>query len=705
MGQKERINEAKFIYDIEISAMLNDTERWKKFLDFSSEFYKYSFMENLLMFAQRPDVTMCATMEQWNSVGRWVNRGAKGIKIINNQDNEISLKYVFDVKDTHGDAKVLFRRWNAEESQVINILTDYFKYKDNNSIEDVITRYVYEHFDDNPIIRGLSDKELETLTPDFIENTIKYSIYSVAKRCGIKINEESLFENFSTIQDPLQLQLMGAIQNSFSNEILRIVEYKIRQNKREVKRNGEIRQVWNENQEEYGGKLSVQIPTISDGRNDNGQTTSERTRNNQQETQDRGRIETTTSETTDKRISSDGEIQPNDRGIDRRITTSRNRGKNLEVEQDSTSFILPDNKVSEEYIEEILKSGGNIVGAIDRIQEILKDETLKKKDKANKIKQEYEWTGTGFPDEYKAEALSKGIEIIDNVNKAKTILSWIEVTNRLEDIFETKDTQLDIFSNNFEIRENKEQDEAEQNENIFVAKDDIVIKDENEINKFVVDLIGENVYIENRLFKLTNTNFRTNEVELLDLEMKIPIFRTLEINQFYNYYNEDQRNIEVEEIEPIEQKEFNQEENKIIEIKTQDNRINYHIPNNFEKHQNLKIKYKENIEAIRLLKQIEGENRLATEEEQEILARYNGWGGLAKVFEKNSNEWQNEYNEIKTILTEEEYSKARASVTNAFYTDKKIIDSIYLGLLRLGVESGNILEPSARNRKFYGQIT
>lgn len=705
MGQKERINEAKFIYDIEISAMLNDTERWKKFLDFSSEFYKYSFMENLLMFAQRPDVTMCATMEQWNSVGRWVNRGAKGIKIINNQDNEISLKYVFDVKDTHGDAKVLFRRWNAEESQVINILTDYFKYKDNNSIEDVITRYVYEHFDDNPIIRGLSDKELETLTPDFIENTIKYSIYSVAKRCGIKINEESLFENFSTIQDPLQLQLMGAIQNSFSNEILRIVEYKIRQNKREVKRNGEIRQVWNENQEEYGGKLSVQIPTISDGRNDNGQTTSERTRNNQQETQDRGRIETTTSETTDKRISSDGEIQPNDRGIDRRITTSRNRGKNLEVEQDSTSFILPDNKVSEEYIEEILKSGGNIVGAIDRIQEILKDETLKKKDKANKIKQEYEWTGTGFPDEYKAEALSKGIEIIDNVNKAKTILSWIEVTNRLEDIFETKDTQLDIFSNNFEIRENKEQDEAEQNENIFVAKDDIVIKDENEINKFVVDLIGENVYIENRLFKLTNTNFRTNEVELLDLEMKIPIFRTLEINQFYNYYNEDQRNIEVEEIEPIEQKESNQEENKIIEIKTQDNRINYHIPNNFEKHQNLKIKYKENIEAIRLLKQIEGENRLATEEEQEILARYNGWGGLAKVFEKNSNEWQNEYNEIKTILTEEEYSKARASVTNAFYTDKKIIDSIYLGLLRLGVESGNILEPSARNRKFYGQIT
>ena len=77
MSRKDKISEAKTIYEIELSAMLNDTERWRKFLEFSSEFYKYSFVENLLMFAQRPEVTMCATMEQWNSVGRWVNRGAK----------------------------------------------------------------------------------------------------------------------------------------------------------------------------------------------------------------------------------------------------------------------------------------------------------------------------------------------------------------------------------------------------------------------------------------------------------------------------------------------------------------------------------------------------------------------------------------------------------------------------------------------------
>lgn len=703
MGQKEKINEAKAIYDIEMSAMLNDVNRWKKFLDFSSEFYKYSFMENLLMFAQRPDVTMCATMEQWNSVGRWVNRGAKGIRIINNQDDEISLKYVFDVKDTHGDAKILFRRWKADENQIVNILKDYFKYEKSDTIEDIVTRYIYENFDNNAIIKGLSDVELKTLTPDFLENTIKYSIYNVAKRCDIKVDEENLFNEFSKIQSPLQLQLIGAIQNSFSNDILRIVEYKIRQNNREVKRNGEIRQIWNENQKEYGGKLSVQIPTISDGGNDNGQITSEGTRNNQEETQNRGRIETEISETTDKRISSDSEIQSNDRGNDRGTITRGDRRKNLEVEQ-STSFVLPNNKVSEEYIEKILKSGGNVIGAIERIKEILKDDTLTKKEKANKIKKEYEWTGTGFPDEYRADALPKGIEIIDNTNKAKTVLTWIEVTNRLEDIFQTKDTQLDLFNNNFEIRENKEQNEVENNEDIFITKDDVVIKDDKEIKNFVANLLGKNVYIEDRLFKVTSVKFMTDEVELLDLEMSkiYPISRVIGINEFYNYYNADERNIEVEETE--QEKITEQENNNIIEFKRNDERKNYQIPNNFEKHQNLKIKYQENIDAINLLKKIESENRLATIEEQEILAKYNGWGGLAKAFDENAEDWKKEYNELKILLTEDEYINAKSSVVNAFYTDKTIIDSIYLGLLRLGFDGGNILEPSAGIGNFLGRL-
>lgn len=381
MTLKEKINEAKVIYDIEISAILKDKNRWKKFLDFSSGFYKYTFMENLLMFAQKPNVTMCATLEQWNSVGRWVNRGAKALKIINNQDDEIYLKYVFDVKDTHGDAKVLFRKWESNEDQVVHILKNYFKYEECNSLNDIIMRYVYENFDTNKIVKGLSDDELDVLNSDFLENIIKYTTYSVAKRCNVKVDEEEIFENFSKIENPLQLQLIGTIQSSFTNDVLRIVEYKIRQNNMEVRKNGEIRKIWNENQKEYGRELSVQVSAISDGRNDNGKTTSEGTRNNQEETLNRERIETKISETTDKRVSSNSEIQSNDRRNDQRIIAGGDRGKDLEVvEENTTSFILPDN------------------------------------------------------------------------------------------------TQLDLFNNNFTIQENKQLENIENNEEKFVAKDDVIVE-------------------------------------------------------------------------------------------------------------------------------------------------------------------------------------------------------------------------------------
>ena len=148
MGRKEKINEAITIFEIEIASMLQDSERWKQFLDFSSEFYKYSFPENLLMFAQRPDVTMCATLEQWNSVGRWVKKGSKGIRLINDKDNEVSLKYVFDVTDTYGNEKILARRWRADEQDVVTILKDYYKYADENGFKEIISIYVAEYIED-----------------------------------------------------------------------------------------------------------------------------------------------------------------------------------------------------------------------------------------------------------------------------------------------------------------------------------------------------------------------------------------------------------------------------------------------------------------------------------------------------------------------------------------------------------------------------
>lgn len=119
----------------------------------------------------------------------------------------------------------------------------------------------------------------------------------------------------------------------------------------------------------------------------------------------------------------------------------------------------------------------------------------------------------------------------------------------------------------------------------------------------------------------------------------------------------------------------------------------------------LKEKFQRNIEAIKVLKKCEEENRYATKEEQEILVKYVGWGGLSKAFEEKDGNWSTEYNILKDLLTETEYKDARASTLTAFYTPPIVIRSIYKALENMGIKEANILEPSCRNRKLYWYAT
>ena len=117
-----------------------------------------------------------------------------------------------------------------------------------------------------------------------------------------------------------------------------------------------------------------------------------------------------------------------------------------------------------------------------------------------------------------------------------------------------------------------------------------------------------------------------------------------------------------------------------------------------------KAKYKANMEAIHLLQTLEKEERLATPEEQEILSRYVGWGGIPRAFEESNSSWANEYLELKNTLSPEEYSAARASTLNAFYTSPTVIRSMYEVLENMGLKQGNILEPSCGVGNFMGLI-
>ena len=117
-----------------------------------------------------------------------------------------------------------------------------------------------------------------------------------------------------------------------------------------------------------------------------------------------------------------------------------------------------------------------------------------------------------------------------------------------------------------------------------------------------------------------------------------------------------------------------------------------------------KARYKANIDAIKLVKQLMAENRYATDAEQVVLSKYVGWGGLSNAFNSNNKNWSNEYAELKELLSPEEWNTARNSTLNAHYTDISVIRAMYAGLNQLGFKGGNLLEPSAGIGNFLGAM-
>lgn len=115
-------------------------------------------------------------------------------------------------------------------------------------------------------------------------------------------------------------------------------------------------------------------------------------------------------------------------------------------------------------------------------------------------------------------------------------------------------------------------------------------------------------------------------------------------------------------------------------------------------------KFNNNVEAIRVLKKCEEENRFATPQEQEILSKYVGWGGLPQAFDEKDFSWSNEYSILKNLLDEKEYSQARESTLTAFYTPPVVIRSMYKALENMGLKTGNILEPSCGVGNFIGML-
>jgi len=677
LGRKENLNKAKEIYNDVMNEICKDRNNWKDFLEFSSRFYKYSFTENLLMFGQNKNVSMCATLEEWNSIGRWIKPHSSGIKILRDTEDNMHLDYVFDVNDTYArkdipnaytDKKLENFKWNATKEQATEILKNYFGYEDIDSLENTISTYISKEIDNSGLLLNLSEKEEnECFKPEFIELLVKSTTYQVACRCGIKEeNVDKLLNGYEKISNPIVINVLGNCISHCSSELLKIIEYKIKQIKKEELKYANTRKIWNNNQEESKGDVSNKVQRINDTNNINGQIIGERTGDIKTEGDNRETIEGTEPTSNDRGVYSGSEIQSGNRTEDRGTITTNVGGENLkddkEVEQ-STSFSLPKYEVPEDLVNRVLSDGGNTEDSINRIKDILTNDEMTTKEQIIAIRNEYGDAGASVED-FSWESRAKGLTIEDKVSKAKITLGWADVLKRMKNIFKVEDEQLGF----------------ESLVSLSYQENEIIEKEDNSKYDFIKDLLGKDITLSDREYQVNKVNLETKEIELYDKSIKgwFPILRLMNLDEFALEYSKSNS--------------IKQDEEEII-----DNKINYEMPIESEK-LNARQRANANIEAIKLLKQIESENRFATVDEQSVLAKYSGWGGLSKVFDSHFGDWQVQPIEVENNLTEEEYAEAKASVVNSFYTDPIIIDSMYMALDRFGFKGGNILEPSARNR-------
>ena len=232
--------------------------------------------------------------------------------------------------------------------------------------------------------------------------------------------------------------------------------------------------------------------------------------------------------------------------------------------------------------------------------------------------------------------------------------------------------------------------------------------------------LGAIIHMEGRTFRVDTINFDKDSVTLQDValaEMRMPIFREEPLAVARELYEQEQNKPERSDEEldelPI---------SVVLDGKVQtfpdaaalDEALNaepapepagnFHIADDDLGVGGPKQKYTRNIEAIRTLFKLEEEHRGATAEEQQVLAQYVGWGGLADAFDPGKDSWAKEYAELKGLLSEDEYAAARSSTLNAHYTSPTVIRGIYDAVERMGFRSGNILEPSMGVGNFFGML-
>ena len=808
-----KLNLITELYGETLTRIENDPKEWMDFLECSAMNYKYPFNDQVLIYAQKPDAIACAKIDDWNKkVGRWVNRGAKGIALLSEENGYSSLRYVFDVADTNSKLGKSFRLWQVSppyEKDIIESLENKYGELENNTnlvetiksvakiiAEDNMQDYIDDlvFYKDNSSLEDISDENIKVIFQNILTNNIAFSMM---KRCGLNPRDyftENDFKGITNFNSYDTITRIGVASSEITemglSEIystikkLRINEInKIRTFERD--KNLDYYESKERSSDDYGDNLQNARGLSNTQSSFGGETreSSGQIRNNEAQLSKREQESTLYNTSNEEQInrtldgnrevirdedSRDNFISTREESSKREIEIARpnEMGRLDELNQESsrgdsstrTNLRIEDLPSLEEQLNNINEAEIDNISAFSFTQEMI-DKTLQQgsgfeqgkyriyrqfqrslstNDNVLFLKNEYGIGGSSsaYSDaNFGIDYDSRGLKLVKGYsdNRPELLLSWNKVAERVK--FLIKDNR---YLNPKELEEYPNWlEKEEQKEELIEIEKNLAREEENKEFTYEYHL-GDKVYIGADEYEILNIG--TFNVTLYDYQY--PLFnREMSKEEFDRKVKENPSNdhlkVKLSEIKEDKQEEKAKEEivEDISVIETPQEIIEEEIIPEFEKkkptkvntfdiHPEIpinernqyriidddlgvgtpKVRFANNIEAIKVLKKCEEENRFATPEEQEILSKYVGWGGLSEAFDNQNSSWSNEYFILKDLLDESEYKEARSSTLTAFYTPPIVINAMYKALENMGHKTGNILEPSCGIGNFIGML-
>ena len=734
-------------------------ESWTDYLTTASRLYKYSFADQLMIYAQRPDATACADYDIWNNrMNRYVRRGSKGIALLDQSSSVPRLHYVFDVSDTGV-------RRNSRDPEVWQLNDDLFQpvsemlaqeygihhERLSQQIAGIAGKLAESYWDNNStdildIVDGsfLMDYDEAGQELQFKSAAAMSIMFTVLERCGFE--PEGYFDrddfqaiyNFST---PDAVYALGTAVSDCSRDVLRNIERTVKTTIR--RRNVERSQHEYEEQPrdlldrrglpapepdletaaEAAGQVRQAAPDVPDAaspgavqlnafeRNTAPASSGSGADGRESETADDGRVaesEPRPGQSAEPTGMGAAHEQPAgaDRGNDSdgtdlqlsffnaNIPTEAQQIEMIdraENEKSSSAFVLSQAEIENE----LRQHGSGYQGGKQRIIELYQTQPDRKL-RAKALAKEYGIGGhshdfldgsSGFVNHD-----GKGLEFDHYPEHTKITLSWTQVEKYID---------LMIQSDRYLTDTEKEQRTARQETANYNVGDEVVVDLPTRTIEGTIGYVGEtdvridtsahgqswdNEVINKQQFENALRQEEPDVPELTDEELdELPISAVID-GEVQTFPDAAALN-EALNAEPIPEPAGN-----------------FHITDEHLGEGGAKQKYARNIEVIKTLFRLEEEHRGASAEEQEVLAQYVGWGGLADAFDLNKDNWAKEYTELKGMLSEDEYAAARGSVLNAHYTSPTVIHAIYDAVEKMGFRSGNILEPSMGVGNFFGML-